>query len=110
MSDSLYPLGPATFEAITSKGVVLVDFWATWCGPCKMQLPVLEKLAPEYNGRAIIGKVNIEEPDNKDLAVKFGVRSIPTLLLFKDGKLLQTFVGMQAEPILRHALDTALSS
>ena len=105
MSDHILQPTAADFDATVAKGVVLVDFWATWCGPCKMQLPVLEKIAPDYAGRATIAKVSIEDADNKAIAVKFGIRSIPTLLLFKDGKLAQTFVGLQNEQTLRAALD-----
>ena len=107
MSD-LLQLTAADFDATIANGVVLVDFWATWCGPCKMQLPILEKIAPDYAGRATIAKLNIEDAANKDIAVKFGIRSIPTLLLFKDGKLLQTLVGLQNEPLLRQTLDGAV--
>jgi len=108
MSDSILQLTAADFDATIANGVVLVDFWATWCGPCKTQLPILEKIAPDYSGRATIAKVNIEDGDNKSIAIKFGIRSIPTLLLFKDGKLLQTLVGLQNEQILRQALDATV--
>ena len=107
MSD-LRQLTAADFDTTIANGVVLVDFWATWCGPCKMQLPILEKLAPDYTGRATIAKVNIEDGDNKSIAIKFGIRSIPTLLLFKDGKLLQTLVGLQTDQLLRQTLDAAI--
>ncbi len=109
MSDSILHLAAADFDATIAKGVVLVDFWATWCGPCKMQLPILEKLAPDYAGRVTIAKVNIEEGDNKSIAIRFGIRSIPTLLIFKDGNHLQTLVGLQAEPLLRQALDSIVA-
>ena len=108
MSDTLRQLTAASFEVTITKGVVLVDFWATWCGPCKMQSPILEKIEPDYRGRATIAKLNIEDADNKAVAVKFGIRSIPTLLLFKDGKLSQTLVGLQTEETLRQALEVAI--
>jgi len=108
MSNSLLQLSAADFDATIAQGVTLVDFWATWCGPCKMQLPILEKIAPDYAGRARVAKVSIEDADNKNIAIKFGIRSIPTLLLFKDGKLLQTFVGLQNEQTLRQTLDAAI--
>jgi thioredoxin 1 len=108
MSDLLRQLAATEFDATVSSGVVLVDFWATWCAPCRQQLPVLEKLAPDYAGRATVAKVNIEDDANKAVAVKFGIRSIPTLLLFKYGKLLNTFTGLQPESLLRQALDAAV--
>jgi len=108
MSDSIPQLTADNFDAATAQGVVLVDFWATWCGPCKMQLPILEHLSIAYKDRATIAKLSIEDADNKTVAVKFGIRSIPTLLLFKDGKLLQTMVGLQQEDTLRQTLDAAL--
>ena len=108
MSDALLQLTSADFDAVTAQGVVLVDFWATWCVPCKAQLPILEKLAPDYAGRVTIAKVNIEDGDNKSLLVKFGIRSIPTLLLFKDGHIHQTLVSLQTEPVLRQTLDAVV--
>ncbi|MCL1888283.1 MAG: thioredoxin [Kiritimatiellaeota bacterium] len=108
MSDLLKQLTADEFDAATSNGVALVDFWATWCGPCRQQLPILEKIAPDYAGKATVAKVNIDDEANKAVAVKFGIRSIPTLLLFKDGKLLQTFVGLQQEAFLRQVLDAAV--
>jgi len=100
MSGVLRELSTDDFDAAVAKGVTVVDFWAPWCGPCKMQSPILDRVADAVAGKAAIVKVNIE--DHNDLAGRFGVRSIPTILIFKDGKVIQTFVGMQlAEDLVR---------
>ena len=78
-------------EVINSDLPVLIDFWAVWCGPCKMIAPIVEELATEYNGKAKIGKLDVDS--NQQTSIKFGVRSIPTLLLFKDGELKDTIIG-----------------
>ena len=78
-------------EVLEAKGTVLVDFWATWCGPCRMQAPILEAFAGEHP-EIKVGKVNVDE--NPELAEKFGIMSIPTLLVFKDGQLVKTAVGL----------------
>ena len=70
---------------------VLIDFWAVWCGPCKMIAPIVEELAAEYNGKVKIGKLDVD--NNQQTAMKFGIRSIPTLLIFKDGKVAETIIG-----------------
>jgi thioredoxin 1 len=79
-------------EVAKSSQPVLVDFWAEWCGPCKMIAPLLDELANEKAGQLKIGKVNVD--DNQELATRFGIRAIPTLLLFKDGQVKETIVGM----------------
>ena len=107
MAGVLLDLTNTDFDATVASGVTLVDFWAPWCGPCKMQTPILEQqVAPAMAGRAKIAKVNVD--DAKELAVRFGVKSIPALFLFKDGQVVQQFVGLQRGDALVKALDDAL--
>ncbi len=95
------------FDAVTSEGVVLVDFWAPWCGPCRMIAPVIEELAEEYDGKAKICKVNTDE--EQEIAVKFGIRSIPTLIFLKDGQVVDQIVGAQSKQVLAEKLDSLLA-
>lgn len=95
------------FDDQVKDGVTLIDFWAEWCGPCKMIGPLIEELAGEYDGRANVGKINID--DEGDLAVRFGVQSIPTLLILKNGEEAQRFIGVTKKADLAAALDAALS-
>ncbi|MEJ2615830.1 MAG: thioredoxin [Ignavibacteriaceae bacterium] len=78
-------------EVLKSENPVLIDFWAAWCGPCRIIAPIVEELASEYSGKAKIGKLDVD--DNQQTAIKYGVRSIPTLLIFKDGELKETIIG-----------------
>ncbi|GMK38170.1 thioredoxin [Paenibacillus sp. CCS19] len=87
------------FTQSIESGVSLVDFWAPWCGPCKMQLPIVEELATELEGQATIGKINVDE--QPELASQFGVMSIPTLILFKDGQPVDKLVGLQSKDSLK---------
>jgi thioredoxin 1 len=103
MSDVKH-LTSANFEKSTSKGLVLVDFWATWCGPCRMLGPVLDQVAAEMGDEAVIAKVNIDE--EQDLAVKFGVRSIPAMFILKDGEIVESFVGVKDKSTLVNALKS----
>ncbi|HZF99646.1 MAG TPA: thioredoxin, partial [Chitinophagales bacterium] len=89
-------------EVINSDKVALVDFWAEWCGPCRMIGPVVEELAKEYDGKAVIGKVNVD--DNPQVASQFGIRSIPTILFFKGGKLVDKQVGVVPRSVLEQKL------
>jgi len=105
MSDNIVALSDASFDddVVNAPGPVLVDFWAEWCGPCKMIAPILGEIATEYAGKVTIGKLNIDE--NSATPPKFGIRGIPTLLLFKDGKVAATKVGALSKSQLVEFLD-----
>jgi thioredoxin 1 len=93
-------------EVFKAKEPVLVDFWAEWCGPCKMLGPTIEELAKEYSGKIKIGKVNVDE--NPGISSKFGIRSIPTLLMFKDGEIVGQMMGAQPKASIKTKLDALL--
>ena len=103
MSDVKH-LTSANFEELSSKGTVLIDFWATWCGPCRMLGPVLDQVAEEMGDEAVVAKINIDE--EQDLAVKFGVRSIPALFILKDGEVVESFVGVKDKSTLVNSLKS----
>ena len=108
MSGKVIHLNSDNFDkTVNSDKPVLVDFWATWCGPCRMAAPVLEALSEEYAGRVTFGKLNIDE--NADAAIALGVMSIPTLVLFKDGKEVDRLIGMQGKPAFHAMIEKHLA-
>ena len=108
MSDKISNLTTDTFKPAVAASTtpLLVDFWAPWCGPCKAIAPILEELAVEFDGKVKIAKVNID--DNDAVAAEYGIRAIPTMLLFKNGKVADTIVGMMPKAALKAKLTAQL--
>jgi thioredoxin 1 len=101
-------LTDANFEEVVLKSSqpVLVDFWAEWCGPCRMLGPIIEELSSDYDGKAVIGKVDVDS--NQQYAAQFGVRNIPTVLIFKDGELVNRQVGVSQKNVYADYIDALL--
>ena len=99
-------LTPAKFEEVTKEGVCMVDFWAPWCGPCRMIAPVIEELSGDFDGKAKICKVNTDE--EQDLAVKYGIRSIPTILFMKNGEVVDQMVGASSKQAFADKINSLL--
>ena len=96
-----------SFDKSLAEGkLMMVDFWASWCGPCRMLGPVIEKLADQYEGKAVVGKANVDE--EQELAVRYGVMSIPTVIVFKDGKEIDRKVGVMPAAAYSQVLDENL--
>ncbi|MCI0470004.1 MAG: thioredoxin [Nitrospirae bacterium] len=110
MAEGVFEFTTANWEneVIQGKGVVMVDFWAVWCGPCKMVAPTVEELAKEYAGKAKIGKLNTDE--NPDIATRYKIMGIPTIMFFKDGQKADQIVGAVPKPQLKAKIDSLLGS
>lgn len=106
MEHKYLTLNAENFDETVKDGVVLVDFWATWCGPCKMLAPTIEELAEDYEGRVKVCKVDVDE--NQGLAVRFGVFSIPTVFILKDGVVVKKIIGLSDKDEYTEELDKLL--
>lgn len=95
-------------EVIKNDTPVVVDFWAPWCGPCKMVAPIIEELSQEYEGKVKFGKVNVDE--NSEIASSFGIMSIPTLMVFKNGQPLKAMIGAQGKEAIKKGIEEVLAS
>ena len=105
MADTSKPihLNYPNFDKVLNSTTVLVDFWADWCAPCKVQDPILDEVASELNGKILIGKVNVD--DNRTIANKYGIMNIPTMILFKNGEKVHQFVGVQSKERILHIIN-----
>lgn len=97
-SNKIRTLNNKNFKTVARNGLVLVDFWASWCGPCKMIAPILNEIAEEYHGQVTIAKVNVDE--NKQISNKYNIRNIPTMILFQDGKQVKRIMGVKPKKAL----------
>lgn len=103
MSEKIFSDANFKNDVLGQKGITLVDFWAEWCGPCKMLGPVIERIAKANSGKLVVGKMNVDE--NQDTPQKYGIQGIPTMLFFKDGELAQQIVGFQSQENIQRIID-----
>lgn len=96
-------LNEENFDSVTKDGVVLVDFWATWCGPCKMLSPIIDEIASEYAGKVVVGKVDVDE--NAEIARKYGIMAIPTIFIFNNGEIVEKITGYRLKRELQQILN-----
>ncbi|MCX7724655.1 MAG: thioredoxin [Thermodesulfovibrio sp.] len=110
MGEGIVELTDAKWEAevLNSKGIIMVDFWAPWCGPCRIIAPTIEELAKEYEGKVKVGKLNTDE--NPETATRYGIMGIPTIMFFKDGQRVDQIVGVVPKSVLKNKLDSLLNS
>ncbi len=108
MSDKTFTDANFKSDVLESKMPVVVDFWAPWCGPCKIVGPTIEELAKEYDGKVVVGKMNVD--DNQVPASQFGVMSIPTVMIFKGGQPVKSMVGAQGKEAYKRAINEALNA
>lgn len=106
MAGNVIELTDAEFDSMIQEGIVLVDFWAPWCGPCKMLGPVIEEVANEYGGKAKICKLNTD--DHREAAINYAISAIPTLILFKDGQIANKWVGLTTKDDITSSIDELL--
>ncbi len=107
MADQVFTDKDFKDKVLGSKTPVVVDFWAPWCGPCRMVSPIIEELAKEYDGKVVIGKMNTDE--NQETAGQYNVMSIPTVMIFKDGKPVQALIGVQGKQTYKTEIEKALA-
>jgi thioredoxin 1 len=93
-------------KVLSHKGVVMIDFWAEWCGPCRMVGPIVEEISKEYEGKAIVAKLDVD--DNPEVSMRYGIRSIPTILFVKDGEIIDKHIGATTKAVLAKKLEEAL--
>ena len=105
-SDLVIHLEDSNFEEETKSGYALIDFWAAWCGPCRMLGPIIEEISNDYDGKAVVGKVDVDA--NQEFAAKYGVRNIPTVLVFNKGELVGRHVGVSPKTTYAEAIDAIL--